>query len=190
MKFASFAMTLFSATALHISAVRAQSAEEIAAPFASVAGSVENAVKIARGLHSGKLIALRGQDVHGNPSLLAFGAPEGGMSWSEVRVALARAQATLAGNGIREATPSDVQAALLGGELKRNDGSAVTVGGVVAPRPRAEAFAAPSDGMPIYGTTPALPDLPPSTWGSYRPSSRPSEQIEHVTGIIKAGYLR
>ena len=169
-------------------------AEQVAAPFTSVAGSPENAVKLAKSLHSGKVVALRGTDANGNPSLVAFGVPEGGMSWSEVQDTMQKAQATLQRNGIREASPQDVQAALLGGKVQRDDGSAVAVDGVLVTRaPQAfvePASAASNNGNPIYGATPTVPQASASTWGSYRPSIRKSQQIEHLAGVVNAGYLR
>jgi len=169
-------------------------AEQVAAPFAAVAGSPENAVKLAKSLHSGKVVALRGTDANGNPSLVAFGVPEGGMSWSEVQDTLQKAQSTIQRNGIREASPHDIQAALLGGKLKRDDGSAVNVDGVLATRaPQAfvePASAASNNGNPVYGPVTDLPRASASTWGSYRPAIRKSQQIEHLAGVVNAGYLR
>lgn len=46
------------------------------------------------------------------------------------------------------------------------------------------------DGMPIYGPMRELPEMNPTTWGRYRPSDRPSRQLEHKTGTVYAGYLR
>src|SRR6478609_4548521 len=136
-------------------------AEQVAAPFAAVAGSTENAVKLAKSLHGGKVVALRSTDANGNPSLVAFGVPEGGMSWSEVQDTLQKAQATIRRNGIREASAHDIQAALLGGKLQRDDGSAVSVDGVLATRePQAfvePASASSNNGNPIYGATPTVP---------------------------------
>jgi len=62
-------------------------------------------------------------------------------------------------------------------------------GGASAPNPTAEE-AARAQGLPIYGSTPTLPNLRPSAWAQYHPSSRPSRQIEHTTGVVTAGYLR
>jgi len=168
-------------------------AEQVAASFAAVAGSTENAVKLAKSLHSGKVVALRGTDANGNPSLVAFGVPEGGMSWSEVQDTLQKAQATIQRNGIREASAHDIQAALLGGKLQRDDGSAVSVDGVLAARaPQAfvEPASASNNGNPVYGAVADVPRVSASTWGSYRPSIRKSQQIEHLAGVVNAGYLR
>ena len=169
-------------------------AEQVSASFAAVAGSTENAVKLAKSLHSGKVVALRGTDANGNPSLVAFGVPEGGMSWSEVQDTLQKAQATIQRSGIREASPHDIQAALLGGKLQRDDGSAVSVDGVLATRaPQAfvePASASSNNGNPVYGAVADVPRVSASTWGSYRPSIRKSQQIEHLAGVVNAGYLR
>lgn len=169
-------------------------AEQVAASFAAVTGSPENAVKLAKSLHSGKVVALRSTDANGNPSLVAFGVPEGGMSWSEVQDTLQKAQSTIQRNGIREASPHDIQAALLGGKLHRDDGSAVNVDGVLATRaPQAfvePASAVANNGNPIYGAVTDVPRASASTWGSYRPTIRKSQQIEHLAGVVNAGYLR
>ncbi len=50
--------------------------------------------------------------------------------------------------------------------------------------------AAPSDGMPVFDDVPQLPRVSESPWGSYRPSIRKSQHIEHVAGVVNAGYLR
>lgn len=196
-------------------------AEEIGSRYAILAGSRENAVKLARGLYSGKVIALRTPDAYGNPSLTAFDLPSGGMSWGDVQAALALTQATLARLGIRQPTGADVQAALLGGTIQKANGAAVNLEGVVKMRafgsdwsrvaqrngaePTAVARALEdsqgrvaqlpvaannANGMPIYGATPELPALRPSAWANYRPSQRPSHQIEHQTGVVLAGFLR
>jgi hypothetical protein len=50
------------------------------------------------------------------------------------------------------------------------------------------------DGLPIYRAIPGAPiplsDVAPTAWGRYRPSNRPSQQIEHVHHVVSAGYLR
>lgn len=196
-------------------------AEEIGARYAALAGSRENAIKLARGLYSGKVIALRTPDANGNPSLTAFDLPSGGMSWGDVQAALALTQATLARMGIRQPTGAEVQAALLGGTIQKSNGAAVNVEGVVKMRAfgndwnrvAQRAGAQPetlsraledsqgrvaqlpvavtnANGMPIYGATPELPVMRPSPWANYRPTERPSHQIEHQTGVVLAGFLR
>jgi len=196
-------------------------AEEIGARYAILAGSRDNAVKLARGLFSGKVIALRTPDAYGNPSLIAFDLPSGGMSWGDVQAALALTQSTLARLGIRQPTGADVHAALLGGTIQKPNGAAVNVEGVVKMRavgndwnrvahragaqPEAVSrsledtqgrvaqlpvAANNANGMPIYGATPELPVMRESPWAKYRPSQRPSHQIEHQTGVVLAGFLR
>lgn len=109
-------------------------AEEIGSRYAALAGSRENAVKLARGLASGKVIALRTPDAYGNPSLIAFDLPSGGMSWGDVQAALALTQATLARAGIRQPTGAEVHAALLGGTIRKPNGAAAELPGVVQMR--------------------------------------------------------
>lgn len=170
----------------------AASAEEIGARYATFAGSRENAVKLARGLASGKVIALRTADANGNPSMVAFDVP-GGMSWSDVQNVLANTQAALARLGIRQPTGAEVQAALLGGVVRRSDGTAVNLDGAMKDRPPSNPAIRENphaDGLPIYGATPEVPALRPTWWASYRPAERPSRQIEHQTGVVLAGYLR
>ena len=62
--------------------------------------------------------------------------------------------------------------------------------GVTAQPQRTAEEVARAQGLPIYGATPELPNLRPSAWAQYRASSRPSRQIEHVSGVVTAGYLR
>ena len=196
-------------------------AEEVGAQYASLAGSRENAVKLARGLYSGKVIALRTPDAYGNPSLIAFDLPSGGMSWGDVQAALALTQSTLARHGIRNPTGADVHAALLGGTIQKPSGAAVNLDGVVKMRAfgsdwtrvahrngaqpesvsrslenaqgrvlQLPVAANNANGMPIYGAVPELPVIRPSAWANYRPKERPSNQIEHQTGVVLAGFLR
>ena len=196
-------------------------ADQVGAPYAPLAGSRENAVKLARGLYSGKVIALRTPDAYGNPSLLAFDLPSGGMSWGDVQAVLALTQSTLARLGIRQPTGADVHAALLGGTVQKPNGAAVNLEGVVrmrssgtdwtrvaqrhgtSPESISRTFddtqgrvaqlpvaANNANGMPVYGPTPELPVMRPSAWANYKPSQRPSHQIEHETGVILAGFLR
>lgn len=169
------------------------SAEEIGARYATFAGSRENAVKLARGLASGKVIALRTPDQYGNPSMVAFDVPSGGMSWNDVQNVLANTQAALARLGIRQPTGAEVQAALLGGVVRRPDGTAVNLDGAMKDRPPSNPAIRENphaDGLPIYGATPEMPALRPTWWANYRPAERPSRQIEHQTGVVLAGYLR
>lgn len=167
-------------------------AEEVGSRFELLAGSRENAVKLAKGLYSGKVIALRALDANGNDSMVAFDLPSGGMTWGEVQATLELTKSTLAKRGIRNPTGTQVQAALLGGTLTKPDGSTVGLEGVV--RMRAQGAQLPvavtnANGMPIYAEV-NEPVIRPSPWASYRPVQRPSRQIEHQTGVVRAGFLR
>lgn len=195
-------------------------ATEVGSRFENLAGSRENAVKLAKGLYSGKVIALRTPDANGNDSMVAFDMPSGGMSWGDVQATLALTQSALAKLGIRSPTGAQVQAALLGGTLAKADGSTVELAGVVRMRAQGadwqsvsqKAGAAPeavaktlasaqsrvaqlpvavtnANGMPIYAEV-NEPVFRPSPWASYRPAQRESQQIEHLTGVVHAGFLR
>lgn len=197
MRYAPIAFALFAAFGVTRSA--ASVAEEIGARYAILAGSRDNAIKLARGLFTGKVIALRTPDAYGNASLIAFDLPSGGMSWGDVQAALALTQSTLARLGIRQPTGADVHAALLGGTIQKPNGAAVNVEGVVKMRAvgndgsrvaHLPVAANNANGMPIYGATPELPVMRDSPWANYRPSQRPSQQIEHQTGVVLAGFLR
>lgn len=195
-------------------------AEEVGSRFEPLAGSRENAVKLAKGLYSGKVIALRTLDASGNDSMVAFDLPSGGMTWGEVQATLELTKSTLAKHGVHNPTGTQVQAALLGGTLTKPDGSTVGLEGVVRMRAQgadwqsvtqkagaaSEAVAktlASAQGrvaqLPVAVTNangmPIYaevnePVIRPSPWAQYRPVLRPSRQIEHETGVVPAGYLR
>ena len=165
-------------------------AEEVGAQYVNLAGSRENAVKLAKGLHTGNVIALRTPDANGYSSLIAFDLPNGGMSWGDVQATLALTQSTLAGHGIRNPTGAQVHAALLGGTLTKANGATVEIEGVVKMRSIGSVAVSGANGMPIYSPVPEPPVIRNSPWANYRPTQRPSSQIEHQTGVILAGFLR
>lgn len=95
------------------------------------------------------------------------------------------------------AVPTEAAVSLATVESTQQHGSIVVMRGTDANGNAAMvAFNAPekpapaADGRPIYDGVPSLPKASASTWGSYRPVIRKSQQIEHLAGIINAGYLR
>jgi hypothetical protein len=97
-----------------------QTAARIASHYVELAGSEDNALALVLALRSGDMVKLvavaNGMDM---PELTTFEPPAGAMSWDEVDRALAAAQKKLAHARIAKPSPSQLQAALLGGELRR-----------------------------------------------------------------------
>ena len=87
--------------------------------FTDFAGSPQNAQSLAEGLHNGAAITL--MDPSNAPR--SFTPVTKAMGWRDVRTALAIAQAELAGVGIAQPMPVDIEAVLNGGTA----GSGVTM---------------------------------------------------------------
>ncbi|HUJ00783.1 MAG TPA: hypothetical protein VLY46_11140 [Usitatibacter sp.] len=103
----------------------------IASEFASWAGSRQNAEALVHGLHNGTSVALATTSPDRRVSLAGFtpGAP---MSFEEVREALAAARSSLARLGVRQPDAEQIQAALIGGEVRDRGGRTRMLPGTVA----------------------------------------------------------
>ena len=103
----------------------------ITSEFAAWAGGRENAEALVHGLHNGSSVTLATRSPEHHVSLAGFtpGAP---MSFEEVREALASARSSLARLGVRQPDAEQIQAALIGGEVRDRAGRARMLPGTVA----------------------------------------------------------
>ncbi len=85
----------------------------IAGDFEAFAGSAQNAESLVTGLRSGSAITLQ-------PGELTFTPETGGMGYGNVYTSLSLAKAQLAGMGIANPSPEQIQAALSGGSVTVN----------------------------------------------------------------------
>jgi hypothetical protein len=126
----------------------------VAAPFATLAGSSENALALATALRSGTPATLSATSTDASGTAVvtttSITPPTKPMGWGNVSHSLALAQFALADAGVSNPTAAEVQAALLGGTVTGKDGATVTLAGVLQQR---------ADGMgwgtiaKSYGTT-------------------------------------
>jgi hypothetical protein len=121
-----------------ISTGQQQVAGRVAAPFASFAGSTDNAIALATALRTGTPASLvtTTTDANGNAvtATTTITPPTKPMGWGNVSHALALARVALANAGITEPTSADLQAALVGGDVTNADGKTVTLAGVLEQR--------------------------------------------------------
>ena len=115
-----------------------QVAGRVAAPFASFAGSTDNAIALATALRTGTAASLTSTmiDANGNAvtTTTTIMPPTKPMGWGNVSHALALARTALANAGITEPTAADLQAALVGGDVTTADGKTATLAGVLQQR--------------------------------------------------------
>jgi hypothetical protein len=112
-------------------------AARFASPFATLAGSQENAVALATALRTGTPATLTYTTiVDGKPVIITetITPPTKPMGWGNVSHALALAQFSLAQAGITQPTPAELQAALVGGKITTSAGKVVTLDGVLTQR--------------------------------------------------------
>ena len=112
-------------------------ATKFASPFATLAGSQENAVALATALRTGTPATLTYTTiVDGKPVTVTqtITVPTRPMGWGNVSHALALAQYSLTHAGITQPTAADLQAALNGGKITTSDGKVITLDGVLAQR--------------------------------------------------------
>jgi len=112
-------------------------ATRFASPFATLAGSEDNAVALATALRTGTPGTLTYTAiVDGKPVVTTevITPPTKPMGWGNVSHALALAQYSLTRAGITSPTAADLQAALVGGKITTVDGKVVTLDGVLQQR--------------------------------------------------------
>jgi hypothetical protein len=112
-------------TLLSQAQVEDTAAARIAAQFVRLAGSDENAMALVLALHSGEPVRLAamGEESRVVPEMVSIDLPPQPLQWSDVRVALLNAQDQLVRAGIVKPTLEDLNAALLGGEVRGPDGA-------------------------------------------------------------------
>ncbi len=133
---------------------QARVAEKFSAPFATMAGSRENATALANALRTGSPVTLTYTTVAADGTTTTtttkITPPTKPMGWGNVRHSLALAQFSLNQAGISNPTGAQLQTALQGGSFTTADGKTVTFAGVLQQR---------ADGMgwgkiaQSYGTT-------------------------------------
>src|SRR5438105_1895398 len=129
-------------------------AGKVAQPFATLAGSNENAVALANALRTGTTATLTYTSIDANgqvtTSTASITPPTKPMGWGNVSHSLALARFALNQAGITNPTAAELQAALQGNSITTADGTTVKFPGVLQQR---------ADGMgwgriaQSYGTT-------------------------------------
>jgi hypothetical protein len=129
-------------------------ATRVAAPFATLVGSSDNATALATALRTGTEATLTTTSTDASGATVVTTTtivpPTKPMGWGNVSHALALARFALADAGVTQPTNAELQAALVGGNVTAADGSTVTLAGVLQQR---------ADGMGwgqiarTYGTT-------------------------------------
>lgn len=118
----------------------------IASEFSAFAGSDANAQSLVTGLRSGTPITLSSTSTTpgGVPStmLLTFDNPTRPMGHGNVFISLALAKQQLAGYGINDPTPQEIQAALTGGTITTASGQTVALQGVLTQRASGQGWGA------------------------------------------------
>jgi hypothetical protein len=94
--------------------------------FSAFAGSEANAESLVTGLRSGTPITLTSPSSGGTVTTLTFDPPTRPMGHGNIFISLALARQQLAGYGITDPTPQEIQAALTGGTITTGSGAAAT----------------------------------------------------------------
>jgi hypothetical protein len=185
-------------------------AGKFAAPFATLAGSRENAVALATALRTGSPATLtytstgpKGTTI---TKTITITPPTKPMGWGNVSHSLALAQFALAQQGISSPTGPQLQAALNGGTITTADGKSVTMTGVLQQRADgmgwgkiAQSYGttmgAVNHGLkatpaptPVATTTPTKPPIPPAiTNGASAANGQNAKGITTAGGNAAAG---
>lgn len=112
------------------SAAQASAQGNLAAEYAGWAGGKANADALVRGLRHGATITLSTRGPDRTVSLAGF-TPPVRLADAEIAAALATARATLGRLGIARPTAEQIQAALIGGEVRLASGAVRVVRGSV-----------------------------------------------------------
>lgn len=117
---------------------RSIASPKLVSSFEAFAGSEENSTNLVSGLRTGSPITLttvRSATAGGLVTeSTSFVPPTRPMGWGNVRHALTLAQRELAAQGITQPTPSQLQAALMGGAVTTSSGRIVALQGTLALR--------------------------------------------------------
>jgi len=112
----------------------------LATQFSGFAGSEANAQSLVTGLRSGTLITLTSTSTTGGTTTttaITLDPPTRPMGYGNVFISLALAEQQLAGYGITDPTPQEIQAALTGGTITTGSGTAaqtITLKGILTQR--------------------------------------------------------
>lgn len=117
-----------------IAAVAPEDSRRLSSKYTEWAGGKTNADNIVTGLQNGTSVMLVTQGSDNTRSLAGF-TPPAALSAEEVEAALAKARSTLASMGIRRPSADQIQAALIGGDVRLADGRTRAVQGSVTPLP-------------------------------------------------------
>jgi hypothetical protein len=185
-------------------------AGRFAAPFATLAGSRENAVALATALRTGSPATLtytstgpKGTTI---TKTITITPPTKPMGWGNVSHSLALAQFALSQQGIFNPTGPQLQAALNGGTITTAGGKSVTMSGVLQQRADgmgwgkiAQSYGttmgAVNHGLkatpaptPVATTTPTKPPIPPAiTNGAAATDRQSAKEIMSARGNAAAG---
>ena len=107
-------------------------ASRIAAHFARLAGSEENALALVNALRNGQRVMLVWEAGGAKmPVTTTFELPTGRMDWDNVMISLALARDSLARAGIAYPSAEELEAALLGGDVNTLKGTIRFTGALV-----------------------------------------------------------
>ncbi len=116
-------------------------AAKIAAFFANLAGSKDNALALVTALRNGTAVNLTSPAAGtgtgtgtGTSTTTTFTPPTGKMGWGNVKISLALAQDALLRAGITKPTAAQLQIALMGGDITKPDGTTVALKGILQMR--------------------------------------------------------
>lgn len=114
-----------------------RTAARIASQYVRLAGSEDNALALVIALREGTSVQLTMPEsaaTAGLPEITTIDPPTGRLEWSDVRFALVTAQGVLYRLGIRQPTGEQLQATLVGGELRIANGPVVEMRGILQMR--------------------------------------------------------
>jgi hypothetical protein len=109
-------------------------AEKIAASYASLAGSRDNAIALVEALRYGAPVKLAQPEPTATrrvPVMIVLEPPTGEMQWTDVDTALGMAQEALARARIVQPTFEQLEAALLGGDVANEHGETFAFAGIL-----------------------------------------------------------
>ena len=110
--------------------VLAENQEQLTTKYTGFAGSQENASSLVTGLREGKEVSLTTEGVPTE----TFTPPTKKMGYGNVDNALALAEASLKQQGVTNPTPAQLEAALMGGQITKADGTIVEMKSILQMR--------------------------------------------------------
>ena len=187
------------ATAATLSPGQERVAARFASPFATMAGSTDNAVALATALRTGTPATLTYTAIVDGKTVTTtelFTPPTKPMGWGNVSHALALAQYSLTRAGITSPTSAELQAALVGGKITTADGKVVTLEGVLQQRAsgmgwgqiaRSEGTTMGAVDRGLKSTTVASTAVDPTTTKSTVTTAAGTSSTTRGKGVMTAG---